>query len=183
MTAKTKPDAKAITSDQLEEMFDNGDDILDYVDTGNPVVEHHPPAGEAHHAHDARMDGQRTGRGGRRSGDQPQRRRQHMDRRPAAHHATPRNDPRLAHKRRKAPEPYRECGRFGGFVLSVLGGVCLEGACADDDADSQGDGIDSRRGRIGPRPAPYGAEGLHGRSRYRTVGRCCRWRRCRRRCR
>ena len=32
MTAKTKPDAKAITSDQLEEMFDNGDDILDYVD-------------------------------------------------------------------------------------------------------------------------------------------------------
>ena len=43
MTAKTKPDAKAITSDQLEEMFDNGDDILDYVDMSNPVVEHHPP--------------------------------------------------------------------------------------------------------------------------------------------
>ncbi|MFQ9100906.1 MAG: hypothetical protein ACLR5C_02890 [Bifidobacterium adolescentis] len=42
MTAKTKPDAKAITSDQLEEMFDNGDDILDYVDMSNPVVEHHP---------------------------------------------------------------------------------------------------------------------------------------------
>ena len=79
MTAKTKPDAKAITSDQLEEMFDNGDDILDYVDMSNPVVEHHPPAGEAHHAHDARMDGRRTGR--RRPADlaiQPQRRRQHM---------------------------------------------------------------------------------------------------------
>lgn len=43
MTAKTKPDAKAITSDQLEKMFDNGDDILDYVDMSNPVVEHHPP--------------------------------------------------------------------------------------------------------------------------------------------
>ena len=42
MTAKTKPDAKAITSDQFEEMFDNGDDILDYVDMSNPVVEHHP---------------------------------------------------------------------------------------------------------------------------------------------
>ena len=24
-------------------MFDNGDDILDYVDMSNPVVEHHPP--------------------------------------------------------------------------------------------------------------------------------------------
>ena len=43
MTAKTKPGAKEITSDQLEEMFDNGDDILDYVDMSNPVVEHHPP--------------------------------------------------------------------------------------------------------------------------------------------
>ena len=40
---KAKNDAKAITSDQLEEMFDNGDDILSYVDLGNPVVEHHPP--------------------------------------------------------------------------------------------------------------------------------------------
>ena len=38
--AKKQP---AITSDQLEEMFDNGDDILDYVDMSNPVVEHHPP--------------------------------------------------------------------------------------------------------------------------------------------
>lgn len=37
-----KIDAKAITSDQLEEMFDNGDDILSYVDLGNPVAEHHP---------------------------------------------------------------------------------------------------------------------------------------------
>ena len=36
MTAKTKPDAKAITSDQLEEMFDNGDDILDYVEDDTP---------------------------------------------------------------------------------------------------------------------------------------------------
>ena len=43
MTAKNKIDAKSITSDQLEEMFDNGDDILDYVDLDNPVVEHHPP--------------------------------------------------------------------------------------------------------------------------------------------
>ena len=43
MKAKNKNDAKAITSDQLEEMFDNGDDILSYVDLGNPVVEHHPP--------------------------------------------------------------------------------------------------------------------------------------------
>ena len=43
MTAKNKVDTKAITSDQLEEMFDNGDDILSYVDLGNPVVEHHPP--------------------------------------------------------------------------------------------------------------------------------------------
>ena len=43
MTAKTKLDAKSITSDQLEEMFDNGDDILDYVDLEHPVVEHHPP--------------------------------------------------------------------------------------------------------------------------------------------
>lgn len=43
MKAKNKIDAKAITSDQLEEMFDNGDDILSYVDLGNPVVEHHPP--------------------------------------------------------------------------------------------------------------------------------------------
>lgn len=39
---KAKIDAKAITSDQLEEMFDNGDDILSYVDLGNPAVEHHP---------------------------------------------------------------------------------------------------------------------------------------------
>lgn len=43
MTAKIKPDAKSITSDQLEEMFDNGEDILDYVDLEHPVVEHHPP--------------------------------------------------------------------------------------------------------------------------------------------
>ncbi len=43
MTAKNKVDTKAITSDQLEEMFDDGDDILDYVDLDNPVVEHHPP--------------------------------------------------------------------------------------------------------------------------------------------
>ena len=43
MTAKNKVNAKAITSDQLEKMFDNGDDILDYVDLDNPVVEHHPP--------------------------------------------------------------------------------------------------------------------------------------------
>lgn len=71
--------------------------------------------------------------------------------------------------------------RFGGFLLFGLGCLGLEGAGADDDADGQGDGADGRRGRIGPRPAPYGAEGLHGRSRYGTVGRCCRWRRCRRR--
>lgn len=38
-----KNDAKAITSDQLEEMLDNGEDILSYVDLGNPVVERHPP--------------------------------------------------------------------------------------------------------------------------------------------
>ena len=43
MTAKNEVNAKAITSDQLEKMFDNGDDILDYVDLDNPVVEHHPP--------------------------------------------------------------------------------------------------------------------------------------------
>ena len=43
MTAKIKPDAKSITSDQLEEMFDNGEDILNYVDLEHPVVEHHPP--------------------------------------------------------------------------------------------------------------------------------------------
>ena len=43
MTAKNKIDAKSITSDQLEEMFDNGEDILSHVDLGNPVVEHHPP--------------------------------------------------------------------------------------------------------------------------------------------
>lgn len=43
MKAKNKNDAKAITSGQLEEMFDNGDDILSYVDLGNPVAEHHPP--------------------------------------------------------------------------------------------------------------------------------------------
>ncbi|KFI72843.1 hypothetical protein BLSS_3002 [Bifidobacterium longum subsp. suis] len=73
--------------------------------------------------------------------------------------------------------------RFGGFLLFGFGCLGLEGAGADDDADGQGDGADGRRGRIGPRPAPYGAEGLHGRSRYGTVGRCCRWRRCRRRCR
>lgn len=42
MKAK-KNDAKAITSDQLEEMLDNGEDILSYVDLGNPVVERHPP--------------------------------------------------------------------------------------------------------------------------------------------
>lgn len=42
MKAKNKIDAKAITSGQLEEMFDNGDDILSYVDLGNPVAEHHP---------------------------------------------------------------------------------------------------------------------------------------------
>ena len=94
---KAKNDAKAITSDQLEEMFDNGDDILSYVDLGNPVVEHHPPAGEANHADDARMDGQRTGRGSRRAGNQPQRRRQYMGRRPVAHHATSRKRPRLTH--------------------------------------------------------------------------------------
>lgn len=40
---ESKNDAKAITSDQLEEMFDNGEDILSYVDLGNPVVERHPP--------------------------------------------------------------------------------------------------------------------------------------------
>ncbi|NEG90014.1 antitoxin [Bifidobacterium aerophilum] len=43
MTVKIKPDAKSITSGQLEEMFDDGEDILDYVDLNNPVVEHHPP--------------------------------------------------------------------------------------------------------------------------------------------
>lgn len=43
MKAKNKIDAKAITSDQLEEMLDNGEDILSYVDLGNPVVKHHPP--------------------------------------------------------------------------------------------------------------------------------------------
>lgn len=43
MTAKTKIDAKSITSDQLEEMFDNGEDILNYVDLEHPMVEHHPP--------------------------------------------------------------------------------------------------------------------------------------------
>ncbi|KAB5608139.1 type II toxin-antitoxin system BrnA family antitoxin [Bifidobacterium jacchi] len=43
MTARIKPDAKSITSDQLEEMFDNGEDILNYVDLEHPMVEHHPP--------------------------------------------------------------------------------------------------------------------------------------------
>ena len=43
MTAKTRPDVKSVTSDQLEEMFNDGEDILDYVDLKNPVVEHHPP--------------------------------------------------------------------------------------------------------------------------------------------
>ena len=44
------------------------------------------------------------------------------------------------------------------FGFGCLG---LEGACADDDADGQGNGVDGRRDRIGPCPAPYGAEGLH----------------------
>ena len=43
MTAKIRPDEKSVTGDQLEEMFDNGDDILAYVDLKHPVVEHHPP--------------------------------------------------------------------------------------------------------------------------------------------
>ena len=80
---------------------------------------------EGHHAHDARMDGQRTGRGGRRSGDQPQRRRQHMDRRPAAHHATPRNDPRLAHKRRKAPEHTVSAVGSGALSCQCLAAYAL----------------------------------------------------------
>ena len=36
MTAKNKVNAKSITSDQLEEMFDDGDDILDYVEDDTP---------------------------------------------------------------------------------------------------------------------------------------------------
>lgn len=41
MTGRIDP--KRITSDQLEEMFDNGEDNLDYVDTSSAIVEHHPP--------------------------------------------------------------------------------------------------------------------------------------------
>lgn len=40
-----------------------------------------------------------------------------IDRRPAAHHATPRGRPRLTHIRRKAPEPYRECGMVRGLLV------------------------------------------------------------------
>lgn len=43
MTAKAKPDAKSITSDQLEEMFDDDENILKYVDLQHPAVEHHHP--------------------------------------------------------------------------------------------------------------------------------------------
>ena len=49
----------------------------------------------------------------------------------------------------------------GALLCQALDARALRVACADDDADGQGDGVDGRRGRIGPRPAPYGAEGLH----------------------
>lgn len=43
MPAKDGIDPKTIASDQFERLFDNGDDILAYVDMGSPMVEHHPP--------------------------------------------------------------------------------------------------------------------------------------------
>lgn len=43
MTSMNKPDPKTITGDQPDELFDEGEDILDYVDLEHPVVEHHPP--------------------------------------------------------------------------------------------------------------------------------------------
>nr|WP_236029459.1 MULTISPECIES: antitoxin [Bifidobacterium] len=33
----------AIAGEQLDEMFDNGEDVLDYFDMDHAVVEHHPP--------------------------------------------------------------------------------------------------------------------------------------------
>lgn len=43
MTSMNKPDPKTITGDQLDELFDEGEDILDYVDLEHPVIEHHTP--------------------------------------------------------------------------------------------------------------------------------------------
>ena len=58
---KAKNDAKAITSDQLEEMLDNGEDILSYVDLGNPVVERHPPLEKQSAATPSSIHGSPTG--------------------------------------------------------------------------------------------------------------------------
>ena len=35
--------AKTISGEELDRRFDDGEDILDYLDLENPVVEHHPP--------------------------------------------------------------------------------------------------------------------------------------------
>ncbi|MBW3091649.1 antitoxin [Bifidobacterium sp. 82T10] len=39
-------DVNSITSGQLEGWFDDGEDIFDFLDLDNPVIEHHSPLGE-----------------------------------------------------------------------------------------------------------------------------------------
>lgn len=45
MTNTSNPSnpGREVTGKQLDEMFDAGEDVLDYFDTEHAVVEHHPP--------------------------------------------------------------------------------------------------------------------------------------------
>ena len=36
-------EVKPVSGEELDRKFDDGEDILDYVDLDHPIVEHHPP--------------------------------------------------------------------------------------------------------------------------------------------
>ncbi|RSX50884.1 hypothetical protein [Bifidobacterium callimiconis] len=38
-----KPGKGTLTGDQLDRIFDEGEDVLQYADLEHPIVEHHPP--------------------------------------------------------------------------------------------------------------------------------------------
>ncbi|KAB8286673.1 antitoxin [Bifidobacterium ramosum] len=41
----TKDGKRRISAEELDRMFDNGDDVLEFFDMEHPIVEHHPPLG------------------------------------------------------------------------------------------------------------------------------------------
>lgn len=43
MSNTNRPDPKKITGEQFDEMFDNGEDMSEYLDLEHPIIEHHPP--------------------------------------------------------------------------------------------------------------------------------------------